>query len=80
MGVLFQIDAGSLIGNFGVKAKKMAFEMLSKGYCHLIGSDAHNNSRRNFCLLKRMILLDLIKHVSIFKKNSEKLLLGDKVI
>ena len=24
--------------------------MLEKGYCHIIGSDAHNNAKRNFCL------------------------------
>jgi protein-tyrosine phosphatase len=78
MGVVFQIDAGSLLGHFGKKTKKMAFEMLSKGYCHLIGSDAHNNAKRNFCLLEAYDIIKSDQNVSILKKNSEAILLGDK--
>ena len=48
--IIFQIDAGSLIGHFGDRAKETAFNMLNHGYCHLIGSDAHHDIKRNFCL------------------------------
>ena len=76
MGVVFQIDAGSLLGHFGKKTKNIAFRMLSEGYCHLIGSDAHNNAKRNFCLSDAYNVIDSDKHVSILKKNSESLFLG----
>tara|TARA_Y100001970_G_scaffold71373_1_gene90689 strand:+ start:1689 stop:2465 length:777 start_codon:yes stop_codon:yes gene_type:complete len=50
LDVVFQIDAGSLIGHFGRKTMQTAFSMVYNGYCHIIGSDAHNNARRNFCI------------------------------
>jgi len=52
--------------------------MLSKGYCHLIGSDAHNNAKRNFCLAEAYDIIKCDQNVSILKKNSESILLGDK--
>ena len=50
LDIIFQIDAGSLLGHFGKKVMSTAFKMLREGYCHVIGSDAHNDARRNFCL------------------------------
>ena len=76
MGVILQIDAGSLIGHFGHKTKKIALDMLSKGYCHLIGSDAHNNSKRNFCLEEAYNTIDSDQTISILKRNSESIFSG----
>ena len=76
MGVLFQIDAGSLIGHFGAKTKQTSINMLSKGYCHLIGSDAHNDSRRSFCLKDAYSIISSEEIVDTLKRNSEKLFIG----
>jgi len=55
--VLFQIDAGSILGQFGLKTKKTAFKLLQNGFCDLIGSDSHNNRNRNFCIKRAYDLL-----------------------
>ena len=49
-GCLVQIDAGSLINHFGYKCMQAAQTMLKMNMVHIIGSDAHNMGRRNFCL------------------------------
>ena len=49
-GCLLQVDAGSLNGTLGKSAQKTAIQIIQSRMCHLIGSDAHNDGRRNFCL------------------------------
>ncbi len=82
-GILIQIDAGSLLGTLGRKSEKIAKKILSGGYAHFIGSDAHNTSKRNFCLgpayelARRMIGEDaeiLVAH------NPSALIYGDGII
>jgi len=46
MGVLLQITAGSLIGNFGGSAQKLSERMLREGRVDLFASDAHNLTGR----------------------------------
>ena len=82
MDVIFQIDAGSLLGHFGDKTKKISFDMLKKGYCHIIGSDAHNNVKRNFCLKEGYSILEKeidCEFVINLKENITKLLDGKKI-
>lgn len=45
-GILFQINSGSLTGNFGANVKKTANILLEHGIYNFIGSDAHNISNR----------------------------------
>ncbi len=81
-GYIIQIDAGSIRGHFGDKTKKIAIEMIKRGYVHLIGSDAHDNKGRNFCLKKTYDFLEETWNSSLvdaLKKNSVKLLNGDKL-
>ena len=80
MDVLFQIDAGSIIGHFGNKTKKTSMNMLTMGYCHLIGSDAHNDKRRSFCLKDAYSIINSDEAVSTLKKNSENLFSGKGAI
>ncbi|MBI65755.1 MAG: hypothetical protein CMG64_05640 [Candidatus Marinimicrobia bacterium] len=81
-GYVIQIDAGSILGFFGKNVKNFSLEMIENGYIHIIGSDAHNNKKRNFCLfdayesLGEIFSFDL---VDILKQNSEKILEGEKV-
>ena len=46
MGVLIQLTAGSLTGNFGSSAQKLSERMLGEGRVDLFASDAHNLSGR----------------------------------
>lgn len=45
-GAVSQLTAGSLLGEFGVRAHEAAYEMMTRGLVHLVGSDAHNLDRR----------------------------------
>ena len=47
-GFIIQIDAGSLLGYFDKKTKKIVELIVEKSYFHLIGSDAHNNKKETF--------------------------------
>ena len=67
LDVIFQIDAGSLIGHFGDKVTSTAFSMLKKGYCDIIGSDAHNNRNRNFCIKESYDLLSKLDDNIVYK-------------
>ena len=58
LGCLIQIDAGSILGKFGKRAFKCSRIMIDRSWCHIIGSDSHNNTSRTFCLKKA---IDLIK-------------------
>ncbi|MFQ6609503.1 MAG: tyrosine-protein phosphatase [Fidelibacterota bacterium] len=49
-GCVVQVDAGSICGTLGTTAHKASLEILKRGLCHIIGSDAHDDRRRNFCL------------------------------
>jgi len=82
-GYIIQLDAGSVLGHFGIKIKKLSTKFLNNSLIHLIGSDAHNNSKRNFCLK------DAYSHiknkvsntaVDTLKDNASKLLLGEQLI
>lgn len=45
-GALIQVNCGSVIGDFGSKAKKHTRELLKKGLVDLIGTDAHSDGHR----------------------------------
>ena len=49
-GCLIQVDAGSLLGQLGKKSMEAAKLIIENLWCQILGSDAHNNSKRNFCL------------------------------
>ena len=49
-GVLTQVTAGSLIGNFGKKIKKFSLQLVEHNLTHMIASDAHNTTSRGFHL------------------------------
>lgn len=49
-GCLIQVDGGSLTGVLGNSARKAAEQLLARGLCQLLGSDAHDANHRNFCL------------------------------
>ena len=46
MGCLFQVTAGSLVGQFGGSAQSIAEQMLNAGLVTVLASDAHHITRR----------------------------------
>jgi protein-tyrosine phosphatase len=47
LGVLFQLNAGSLLGHFGDKTEVFARKLIEKNLVHAIGSDGHNDVKRD---------------------------------
>jgi protein-tyrosine phosphatase len=45
-GCLVQITAGSLVGQFGANAQRVATQLVDKGWVHAVASDAHNLAGR----------------------------------
>ena len=45
-GLVLQITAGSVTGNFGSKAEAMAWRLLRSGSVHFLATDAHDLERR----------------------------------
>lgn len=78
-GYLIQIDCASIIGGFGKETQTSAINLLKKGLCHLIGSDAHNDKNRNFCLKKTFSTTQKIigeNSTLIIKNNAQRILDG----
>lgn len=81
-GYIIQIDAGSIIGNFGNHTRKIALKMLDNNYIHVVGSDSHNSKKRNFCLKESYDKIESIKskkYVDLLQKNSFSILNGGKI-
>lgn len=80
LGALIQINAGSILGNFGNKIKKIAQDLIEVGKVHFIASDAHGYEGRKFALLDAYEYLS--KHVNsehidkLFFDNPQHILSG----
>lgn len=46
LGCRFQLTAGSIVGDFGSRARNTATQLLEAGWVDVVGSDAHNLSGR----------------------------------
>ncbi|ODG93162.1 tyrosine protein phosphatase [Gottfriedia luciferensis] len=51
-GILTQLTASSITGNFSKKIQKFAFKCIEANWVHTIASDAHNTKNRNFELIE----------------------------
>lgn len=49
-GALTQVTAASVIGKFGKPIQRFTDQIIDANLTHLIASDAHNTTNRNFCL------------------------------
>ena len=82
-GYLVQLDAGSILGHFGKECKKTALKIIDSGLYHLIGSDAHNDKIRNFCLegLRELKIPNIEDNAKIlFFDNPNKLINGEPLL
>ena len=50
LGCLIMIDAGSILNHFGKNCFQTAEVIIKNRWCHILGSDSHNDGKRNFCL------------------------------
>ena len=65
------------------KTLDTAHKLLKNNLCHIIGSDAHNDKKRNFCLKDALSITEQLigkETVSIIKQNSENILAGSKCL
>ena len=79
-GCVIQIDAGSLTGSLGSSSERAALEIVQQGCCHIIGSDAHDDNRRNFLLAEALeISKEIIgeKAVDMVTVNPQRILSGE---
>jgi protein-tyrosine phosphatase len=56
-GALSQVTASSVTGNFGKKIQNFSFQLLEANLSHIIASDAHDVSYRNFRMKQAFELL-----------------------
>ena len=49
-GCIIQVDSGSVLGFLGKKAKETSLAIIGENCCHVLASDAHNDTNRNFCI------------------------------
>jgi len=56
-GCIIQVDAGSPLGFLGKGAKGASEKIIKNGWCQILGSDSHDNKRRNFCLMETVELI-----------------------
>jgi len=83
MGCLFQINRGSLLGRFGRGPKRMAMELVGRGFAAVVASDAHYaNTRTQWMADVRNLLKDEfsteIAEV-LLKKNPRCLLNNEEI-
>ncbi len=83
-GCLMQMNAGSIIGQFGKKIQKISRKYLESGIINLIASDAHEPKYRNYLVSNKAYELisskfDLQYADILFKDNPNKILNGGKV-
>ncbi|MBC8311781.1 MAG: hypothetical protein H8E72_05705 [Candidatus Marinimicrobia bacterium] len=81
-GCLIQIDGGSLNGSFGISSQKAVIKIVENRMCHLIGSDAHNDNKRNFCLKSALDQVTKRTNLEFSKEliqNAYKVLEGKKI-
>lgn len=80
---LLQVNAGSILGNYGPKVKKTALRLVENGLCHFVGSDAHDQNRRPFCLKESYKIIEKItnkEYVDLLKNNSESLIKSKEIL
>lgn len=81
LGVLFQLNAGSLLGQFGEKVTAFSKELIHKNLIHAIGSDGHKDVQRDMRIRHayeavRELNEELYENI---RDNGPKLILGQEV-
>ncbi|KGP74557.1 tyrosine-protein phosphatase [Pontibacillus yanchengensis] len=78
-GTFTQVTAASVCGKFGKKIRKFSHQLIEANLTHLISSDAHNTSTRNFCMREAYEEIEREYGISAkytFSENAELLVEG----
>lgn len=81
-GALCQVTAGSLVNKYGEDAKRVADYLLEQDAIHILGSDAHNTTNRNFHIKEAYEYLEDtkgIETVTRLKENARKILKNEEI-
>ena len=83
-GILIQLNAGSLIGDFGKKIQKGAKRLLEEDLVDFVSSDAHDLNRRPITVMAEAF--EIVKKdsgeekgIKLFRKNPEKILQAESI-
>ncbi|MCY1053270.1 CpsB/CapC family capsule biosynthesis tyrosine phosphatase, partial [Mammaliicoccus sciuri] len=79
---LCQVTAGSLVHKYGEDAKRVADYLLEQDAIHIVGSDAHNTSNRNFHIKEAYEFLERTKGIETvirLKENARKILKNEEI-
>lgn len=77
-GCLFQLNAGSITGEFGKDVKKTAEAYLMNRVYNFVGSDAHRVVNRNTDLTQFLNIVER-EDLDLFKESSEAMLNNEEV-
>lgn len=81
MGVLFQCNYGSILGNYGFKAKSVMKKMLKNGLVSFLGTDAHRKDSiypqvpKAISIISKYVSADELEDIVTY--NAERILDGD---
>ena len=82
-GALMQINALSLIGKHGERAKSIAFKFISHNLVHFIASDCHNPKHRSMSLIEsyEVVLKNWGENIAkmLFYENPQKVINGQRI-
>lgn len=77
-GCLFQLNTGSITGEFGRDVKKTAEAYLMNRVYNFIGSDGHRDTKRNTDLSQFLNIVEK-EDIELFKESSEAMLNNEEV-
>ena len=77
-GCLFQLNAGSITGEFGKDVKKTAENYLMNRLYNFVGSDGHRDDKRNTDLTQFLNIIEK-EDLELFKDSSEAMLNNEEV-
>ena len=81
--LLFQVDAGSLTGRFGRRARAAAEALFERGWVELVASDAHSLERRPFSLVDAAARIEALagaREVRRLLAENPRRVIGDEQI
>ncbi|MDD7792764.1 tyrosine-protein phosphatase [Clostridium sp. 'White wine YQ'] len=80
-GYLLQVNAGSLVGQYGKEPRDISEILAKRNMIHILGSDGHNDSRRKTNIKSgRNRLEEINPSLSTWiDKNEKKVLLGEDI-
>jgi len=82
-GVLLQLNAGSLVGQYGGQIREFAINLLEARLIHFVGSDGHNTTRRPIAMDEayEMVQERWGEKVTtqLFRENPARMLRGEDI-